>query len=344
MTDVTTTPERAPGLPTLSQRTGHTFTRILGIGAARGENTVPNDDLVGPIDSSDEWIRQRTGIVTRTRADEDTHAVDLAEAASREALDKAGIRPDQIGVVLISTVTNTVATPSMATLLAERIGAAPAAAYDISAACAGYAYGIAQADSFIKSGVADYVLVVGAEKLSDIVDPTDRSISFLLGDGAGAAVIGPSDFPGIAPTVWGSDGSKWDAIRMTSTFSEWRRGGEQPTIRQEGQTVFRWAVWEMVKVAKEALDVAGVSASDLSAFIPHQANMRIIDEFAKQLGIPERVVVARDITTTGNTSAASIPLATHRLLDEHPDLHGGLALQIGFGAGLVFGAQVVVLP
>jgi 3-oxoacyl-[acyl-carrier-protein] synthase III len=332
------------GLPSLSQKRGHEFTRILGIGAARGENLVPNDDLVGPIDSSDEWIRQRTGIVTRARASEDVHAVDLAEQAAREALDKAGISADQLGVVLISTVTNTVATPSMASLLAERIGAAPAAAYDISAACAGYAYGIAQADSFIKSGVADYVLVVGAEKLSDIVDPADRSISFLLGDGAGAAVIGPSEYAGIAPTVWGSDGSKWDAIHMTSTFSEWRRGAEQPTIRQEGQTVFRWAVWEMVKVAREALEVAGITADQLAAFVPHQANMRIIDEFAKQLGIPENVVIGRDITTTGNTSAASIPLATHRLLEQHPELHGGLALQIGFGAGLVFGAQVVVLP
>lgn len=334
----------APSRPMLAQRTGHAFTRILGIGAARGEHAVPNDDLVGPIDSSDEWIRQRTGIVTRARAGDDVQAVDLAEAASREAIAAAGITADQIGVVLVSTVTNTVATPSMASLLAERIGAAPAAAYDISAACAGYAYGIAQADSFVKTGVADHVLVVGAEKLSEIVDPTDRSISFLLGDGAGAAVVGPSDTPGIAPTVWGSDGSKWDAIRMTSTFSEWRAGGEQPTIRQEGQTVFRWAVWEMVKVAKRALEVAGVEASDLAAFVPHQANMRIIDEFAKQLGLPERVVIGRDITTTGNTSAASIPLATHRLLEEHPDLHGGLALQIGFGAGLVFGAQVVVLP
>jgi 3-oxoacyl-[acyl-carrier-protein] synthase-3 len=344
MTDVSTTAPAAVGLPTLSQQRGHEFTRILGIGAARGENLVPNDDLVGPIDSSDEWIRQRTGIVTRVRAGDDVHAVDLAEEASKEALAAAGITADQIGVVLVSTVTNTVPTPSMATLLAERIGAAPAAAYDISAACAGYAYGIAQADSFVKSGVAEYVLVVGAEKLSDIVDPTDRSISFLLGDGAGAAVVGPSTFPGIAPTVWGSDGSKWDAIRMTSTFSEWRSGGPQPTIRQEGQTVFRWAVWEMVKVAKEALAVAGITADQLAAFVPHQANMRIIDEFAKQLDIPESVLIGRDITETGNTSAASIPLATHRLLQEHPELHGGLALQIGFGAGLVFGAQVVVLP
>ncbi|WP_066520297.1 beta-ketoacyl-ACP synthase III [Curtobacterium ammoniigenes] len=344
MTDVTSSNGRPAGLPELAQRTGHQFTRIVALGAARGERSVPNDDLVGPIDSSDEWIRQRTGIVTRVRAGADVQAVDLAEVAAREAIAAAGIDASQIGVVLISTVTNTVATPSMATLLAERIGATPAAAYDISAACAGYAYGIAQADSFIKTGIAEYVLVIGAEKLSDIVDPTDRSISFLLGDGAGAAIVGPSDYPGIAPTIWGSDGSKWDAIWMTRTYPEWRAGGAQPTIRQEGQTVFRWAVWEMVTVAKRALEAAGITADQLAAFIPHQANMRIIDEFAKQLGLPESVMIGRDITTTGNTSAASIPLATHRLLAEHPQLHGGLALQIGFGAGLVFGAQVVVLP
>ncbi|AOX67024.1 MULTISPECIES: beta-ketoacyl-ACP synthase III [unclassified Curtobacterium] len=338
-----TEPTRA-SRPLLQQRRGHEFTRILAFGAARGENAVPNDDLVGPIDSSDEWIRQRTGIITRMRAGKDVEAVDLAEAAALDAIAKAGLTPDQIGVVLVSTVTHTVATPSMASLLAERIGAAPAAAYDISAACAGYAYGIAQADSFVKSGIADHVLVVGAEKLSDIVDPTDRSISFLLGDGAGAAIVGPSDFPGIAPTIWGSDGSKWDAIGMTSTYNEWEAGAARPTIRQAGQTVFRWAVWEMVKVAREALESAGIQPSDLAAFVPHQANIRIIDEFAKQLGLPESVVIARDITTTGNTSAASIPLATHRLLEENPELSGGLALQIGFGAGLVFGAQVVVLP
>jgi len=351
MTDATTPttatdaaePTRA-SRPLLQQRRGHEFTRILAFGAARGENVVPNDDLVGPIDSSDEWIRQRTGIVTRKRAGADVEAVDLAEAAAREAIEKAGIEPSQIGVVLVSTVTHTVATPSMASLLAERIGATPAAAYDVSAACAGYAYGIAQADSFIKSGLADHVLVIGAEKLSDVVDPTDRSISFLLGDGAGAAVVGPSDQPGIGPSIWGSDGSKWDAIGMTATYNEWAAGAPRPTMRQAGQTVFRWAVWEMVKVARQALEAAGVEANDLAAFVPHQANIRIIDEFVKQLGLPESVVIARDITTTGNTSAASIPLATHRLLEENPELSGGLALQIGFGAGLVFGAQVVVLP
>ncbi|AND16684.1 ketoacyl-ACP synthase III [Rathayibacter tritici] len=331
--------------PSLTQSSGSAYTRILGIGAARGDLVVSNNDLIEPINSSDEWIRQRTGIIERRRASADIHAVDLATTASLEAIEKAGIRPEQIGVVLVSTISNTVQTPSLAALLAERIGANPAPAYDISAACAGYTYGIAQADSFIRSGLAEYVLVVGAEKLSDLVKSTDRSISFLLGDGAGAAVVGPSDTAGISKTVWGSDGSKWDTVGMDNPLAAYRDGtAEWPTLRQDGPSVFRWAVWEMAKVAKQALAEAGVQPEDLAAFIPHQANMRIIDELAKQLKLPETVAIGRDIETTGNTSAASIPLATHRLLEEHPELHGGLALQIGFGAGLVFGAQVVVLP
>jgi 3-oxoacyl-[acyl-carrier-protein] synthase III len=331
--------------PALKQKTGPAYTRILAIGAARGDLVVPNDDLVGPIDSSDEWIRQRTGIATRTRASHDVFAVDLAEAAALEAIEGAGIVPSQIGAILVSTISNPVITPSLATQVAERIGAPYAAAYDISAACAGYAYGIGQADSLVRAGLAEYVLVIGAEKLSEYVDPADRSISFLLGDGAGAAVVGPSDFVGIAPTIWGSDATKRSEIFMTGTSIEFRdREAEWPTLRQNGQAVFRWAVWEMVKVANQALEAAGVTSADLAAFIPHQANMRIIDEFAKQLKLPESVLIGRDIETTGNTSAASIPLATHRLLAEHPELSGGLALQIGFGAGLVFGAQVVVLP
>jgi 3-oxoacyl-[acyl-carrier-protein] synthase-3 len=331
----------------LKQSEGSKYSRIYALGAARGDLTVTNDDIAGPIESSDEWIRQRTGVITRMRASKDVSAADLATAAAKEAIAKAGIDPSLIDAVLISTISNTVQTPSMAALVADRVGANPAAAYDISAACAGYAYGIAQADSFIRTGLAHYVLVIGAEKLSEYAKPTDRSISFLLGDGAGAAVVGPSDFPGISPTVWGSDGSKWDAVGMDHTLAEYRDGNgevEWPMLRQEGQTVFRWAVWEMAKVAAQALEKAGITSDQLSAFIPHQANMRIIDEFAKQLKLPESVVIARDIATTGNTSAASIPLATHRLLEEHPELSGGLALQIGFGAGLVFGAQVIVLP
>jgi len=333
-------------MPDLIQPQGAKHSRIMSLGAARGDTVVPNDDLVGPIDSSDEWIRQRTGIIERRRSSTNQHAIDLAETASREAIEKAGIDPSQIGAVIVSTISNSVQTPSLASLLADRIGATPAPAYDVSAACAGYTYGIAQADALIRGGLADYVLVVGAEKLSDFANPTDRSISFLLGDGAGAAVVGPSDTVGIAPTVWGSDGSKWGAVGMDRPIKDAFDSDDKvfPTLRQDGQTVFRWAVWEMANVAQQAVDAAGITPADLTAFVPHQANMRIIDEFAKQLGLPESVLIARDIQTTGNTSAASIPLAMHRLLEEHPEARGGLALEIGFGAGLVYGAQVVVMP
>ena len=330
---------------TITQATGAAHTRIYSVGAARGENAVPNDDLVGPIDSSDEWIRQRTGIITRARAVPETDAIDLSSAAAAEAVQRSGVDPADIDLVIVTTISNPKQTPSVSAIVADRIGANPAAAYDVNAACAGYAYAVAQADALIRAGAAHYAVVVGAEKLSDIVDPTDRSISFLLGDGAGAVVIGPSETPGISATVWGSDGSKADLVSMNHTLTEFRDGTSPwPTLRQEGPSVFRWAVWEMAKVAREALEKAGIEASDLAAFIPHQANLRIVEEFAKQLKLPETTVIARDIETTGNTSAASIPLATHRLLEEHPELSGGLALQIGFGAGLVFGAQVVVLP
>ena len=346
--------------PALKQAQVHGHSRILGLGAYRPDIIVTNDDVCQWIDSSDEWIRQRTGIVTRHRAPADVSVIDMAEGAAREALKKSGINASQLGAVIVSTVTHPFATPSAAANLADRLGATPAPAFDISAACAGYCYGIAQGDALVRSGAADYVLVVGAEKLSDVIDNSERTISFLLGDGAGAVVIGPSDFPGIGPSIWGSDGSKWDAIGMTHSLIDVRthaaavHANEEgavaaatavwPTLRQDGQTVFRWAVWEMAKVAQRALDAAGVTADDLAAFIPHQANMRIIDEMVKQLKLPDTVKVGRDIADAGNTSAASIPLAIHRLLEENPDLSGGLALQIGFGAGLVFGAQVVVLP
>jgi len=321
------------------------FSRIYSLGASRGDLVVTNDDIAGPIDSSDEWIRQRTGIITRRRASTEQSLMDMAVDASKEAIAGAGISPSEIGAVIFSTISHPYQTPSAATLLAELIGANPAPAFDISAACAGYCYGIAQADALVRSGVAKYVLVVGGEKLSDFIDPTDRSISFLLADGAGAAIVGPSDEAGISPTVWGSDGSHWSSVSMTSSLLDFRDGeASWPTIRQDGLTVFKWAVWEMVKVAKEALDVAGIQAEDLSALVTHQANIRIIDELVKQLKLPESVAVARDIVNTGNTSAASVPLAMHQLLKDGTVQPGGLALQIGFGAGLAFAAQVVVLP
>ena len=329
----------------LNQAQTIAFSRIYSLGASRGDLTVTNDDIAGPINSSDEWIRQRTGIITRMRSSKNRSLMDMAVEASNEAIKKAGIKPSEIEAVIFSTITHPYQTPSAAALLAELVGANPAPAFDISAACAGYCYGIAQADSLVRSGTAKYVLVVGGEKLSDFVDPTDRSISFLLGDGAGAAIVGPADSPGISKSVWGSDGSKWEAVGMTGSLLDFRDGtGSWPTLVQEGQSVFRWAVWEMVKVAKLALEVAGVKPEELSALVTHQANERIIDEMAKQLALPETVVIAKDIITTGNTSAASIPLAMHALLAEGRIKSGDLALQIGFGAGLAYGAQVVVVP
>jgi 3-oxoacyl-[acyl-carrier-protein] synthase-3 len=329
----------------LNQAETIAFSKIYSLGASRGDLTVTNDDVAGPINSSDEWIKQRTGIVTRMRASKNRSLMDMAVEASNEAIQKAGIKPAEIEAVIFSTITHPYQTPSAASLLAELVGANPAPAFDISAACAGYCYGIAQADSLVRSGTAKFVLVVGGEKLSDFVDPTDRSISFLLGDGAGAAIVGPSDSPGISKSVWGSDGSKWEAVGMTGSLLDFRDGtGSWPTLVQEGQSVFRWAVWEMVKVAKQTLEIAGVKPEDLAALVTHQANERIIDEMAKQLALPESVVVAKDIITTGNTSAASIPLAMHALLAEGRIKSGDLALQIGFGAGLAYGAQVVVVP
>ena len=329
----------------LNQTTPVQFSRIYALGASRGHLSVTNDDIAGPINSSDEWIRQRTGIITRKRADHDQSLMDMAVEASKEAISKAGIDPSEIEAVILATITFPYSTPSGASLLSELVGAHGAAAYDISAACAGYCYGIAQADSLIRSGTAKYVLVVGGEKLSDFIDPTDRSISFLLGDGAGAAIVGPSDHAGISKSIWGTDGSNWDKVGMTGSLIDFRDGKTNwPTLIQEGQSVFRWAVWEMAKVAKQALEASGLEAKDLSALVTHQANIRIIDEFAKQLELPEHVVVARDIVDTGNTSAASIPLAMHRLLAEGQVKSGGYALEIGFGAGLAFAAQVVELP
>lgn len=239
------------------------YSRIYSLGASRGSSEVTNDEIAGPIDSSDEWIRQRTGIVTRMRAPEDQSLMDLAVEASKEAIAKSGIDPSEIDAVILATISFPYATPSGATMLAAEVGANDAAAYDISAACAGYCYGIAQADALIRSGNSKYVLVVGGEKLSDFISPTDRSISFLLGDGAGAAIVGPSDHPGISKTVWGSDGTNWDKVGMTGSMLDFRDGKtEWPTLVQEGQSVFRWAVWEMVKVAKDALEASGLEPEE----------------------------------------------------------------------------------
>ena len=333
-------------MTTLNVKRGPEFTRILGLGVARGENVVPNEDIIGPIDSSDEWIRKMTGIATRVRANKDTSVLDLAERASVDAIAHAGIDATEVDAVILSTITYPHMTPGGAPILADRLGTSGAAAFDISAACAGYCYGIGQADALVRSGSARNVLVVGAEKMSDYIDPADRSISYLLGDAAGAVVVGASDTAGIGPTIWGSDGSGAQLIRQTASWLDVRdnRDIAFPTLFQEGPSVYKWASFKMGPVALEAVAAAGLTPQDIDAFIPHQANTRIIDQLMKQVGLPDTVVVGRDIVDSGNTSAASIPLATERLYRDGAVKSGDIALQIGFGAGLVYAAQVIVLP
>ncbi|WP_130013644.1 beta-ketoacyl-ACP synthase III [Serinicoccus sediminis] len=339
--------------PALSAPTTLRHARILGLGAYRPERVVTNEEICQFIDSSDEWIQQRSGIVTRRFARDDESVVDMAEAASRQALERAGIETGQVDAVIMATVTHPFQTPAAAPVLADRLGLTDPAAYDISAACAGYCYAIAQANDMIRAGSVDTVLVVGVEKLSDFTDKHDRGSAFIFGDGAGAAVVGVADRPGIGPTIWGSLGERADAITQRESWTDLRpamedpgrtEGLDWPAFTMQGQTVFRWAVFSMAPVARRAVEAAGLTPADLDAFVPHQANMRITDAMVKALELPEHVPVARDIAQTGNTSAASIPLAMSRMLEEGEVPHGGLALQIGFGAGLVYAAQVVEMP
>jgi 3-oxoacyl-[acyl-carrier-protein] synthase-3 len=323
-----------------------THARITGVGAYRPERVVTNAEICEYIDSSDEWIRERSGIVTRRFAAKDETVVDMAEAAARDALAAAGLTGADVDVVLVATVTHLLQTPAAAPLVAHRIDATPAAAFDISAACAGFCHGVSLANDMVRAGTARHVLVIGVEKLSDITDPRDRGSAFIFGDGAGAVVVSTSDEAGIGPTVWGSDGGQWDVITQNQPWDRLREDDdlEWPTLRMAGQSVFRWAVWQMAPVARKAIEAAGITPDDLDAFIPHQANVRIIDAMVKQLGLPAHVPVARDIAETGNTSAASVPLAMHRMLVDGDAPSGGLALLIGFGAGLAYAAQVVRLP
>ena len=323
--------------------------RILSVGAYRPSRIVPNSEIVDAIESTDEWIRSRTGIESRHFAAVDESLVDMAVNASNTAIARAKISADQIDTIIFSTISYPFQAPSAASELAARIGAPTAATFDISAACAGFCYGVGIASDLIRNRTSKYVLVIGGEKLSDYLDLTDRATAFIFADGVGAVIIGPSEDVGIAPTIWGSDAQNRDAITLTPSYLEFKKGKSVdevgwPNIAQEGQRVYRWAVFEMAKVAAQAIAVSGVRPEELAAFIPHQANERIIDSLIKSMKLPESVLVARDIRTTGNTSAASIPLAMDALLADHPELHGKSALLVGFGAGLVFASQVVELP
>ncbi len=331
---------------TLRAGDGAAHAALLGIGAYRPSITIPNAEIIERIDSTDEWIQQRSGIRQRRWATKEESVQMMAVAASRSALDAAGIDARQVDCVIVATVSHMLQTPAVATAVAHELGTDQAAAFDISAACAGFCHAVAMGADLVRAGSAGHVLVIGVERLSDLTDVGDRSTAFLFADGAGAAVIGPSGTPGIGPVVWGSDGEQFDLIRQKE---DWRdvlsaETPAMPHLVMQGNPVFRWASFAMAKVGQQALDRAGVTVDDLDCFVPHQANMRIIDAMARAMKLPEKVRIARDIAEQGNTSAASIPLALHRMIAEGDARPGDTALLIAFGAGLSYAAQVVVVP
>jgi 3-oxoacyl-[acyl-carrier-protein] synthase III len=333
-------------MTTIKTDQGAQYAAVLGVGSYRPSRIVPNADIVDAIDSSDEWIQQRSGIRQRRFANAEETVQMMSVAASRKAIERAGIDPQQIDCVIVATVTHLLQTPAIATAIAYELGTDSPAAFDISAACAGFCHGLALADQMVRGGGARYALVIGVERLSDLTDMADRGTAFIFADGAGAAIIGPSETPGIGPVVWGSDGEQFDLIRQKE---DWRDiiAMERPVLpylTMQGNPVFRWASFTMAKVAHQALDKAGIAPDDLDVFVPHQANMRIIDAMARAMRLPERVAIARDIAEQGNTSAASIPLALDRMIEEGQANSGDIALLIAFGAGLAYAAQVITVP
>jgi 3-oxoacyl-[acyl-carrier-protein] synthase-3 len=321
---------------------------LLGLGVYRPRRVVPNSEVVEAIDSSDEWIQQRSGIRTRRFAGEDETVQMMSVSAARDAITAAGIEPGQVDAVIVATVSHLLQTPAVAPAVAHELGLERPAAFDLSAACAGFCYGLGLARDMVRGGTARHVVVIGVERLSDITDPTDRGTAFIFADGAGAVVVGPAPEgePGIGPVVWGSDGEQFDLIRQRE---DWRDAiasdhPAMPHLVMQGNAVFRWAAFEMAKVAREVLDRSDLTLDDIDAFVPHQANKRITDAMARSLHLPERVAVAHDIVDQGNTSAASVPLALHRLVSEGAVRPGQRALLLAFGAGLAYAGQVVTVP
>lgn len=328
----------------IRNRVGAAHVRMHGLGGYRPARVVTNAEVCEQIDSTDEWIRTRSGIRTRHFAGPDETIQDMSVAAGGKAIAAAGISPEQVGLVIVASCTMTFPIPAAGPVVANRLGAVNAAGFDLNVACAGFPYAVTVGADLIRGGSAEYVLVIGSERWSSVINPLDRSIAFIFGDGAGAVVLGPSDSPGIGPVVWGADGSQSTAITMDGDWVDKAAAGERAYMIMNGQQVFRWAAFEMAPVARRAVEAAGLTLEDLDVFIPHQANMRIIDALARALKLPEHVAIARDVVNTGNTSAASIPLAMETMLERGEAKSGDTALLVGFGAGLSFAAQVVTLP
>jgi 3-oxoacyl-[acyl-carrier-protein] synthase-3 len=287
------------------------------------------------MDTNDEWIQTRVGIAERRWASEDESLVEMAVAAGGKAIAASGLAPDEIDLVIVASASLRAPIPGIGPQVAHRLGVPRPGSFDLNAGCAGFCYALGVANDNIRAGSSRNALVVGVERLTDVTNMEDRTTAVIFADGAGAAVVGASDEPGIGPVAWGSDGDQYNAIEIAAGSS---------TMTMAGQAVYRWATTKLTETLVEAMEKAGVGPADIDVFAPHQANLRIVESMTKRLGLGDDTAIARDIVQSGNTSAASIPLALGALMESGEARSGDLALVLGYGAGLTFAGQVLVIP
>ncbi|MFC5718719.1 beta-ketoacyl-ACP synthase III [Streptomyces gamaensis] len=311
-----------------------TGSRVLALGHYQPAKVLTNEELAGLVDTSDEWIRTRVGIRTRRIAGPDETVADMAARAAAKALAGSGLDPAEIDLVLVATCTAEDASPNTAARVAAELGLPGPATMDVNVVCSGFTHALATADHAIRAGSARSALVVGAEKFTSVVDWTDRSTCVLVGDGAGAAVVTAAGEPGIGPVVWGSVPDMGHAVRI---------GGSPARFAQEGQAVYRWATTRLPAIARQVCERAGVAPEELAGVVLHQANLRIIEPLARRLGAVN-AVVATDVTESGNTSAASVPLALSKLVERRDVEPGAPVLLFGFGGNLSYAGQVIRCP
>jgi 3-oxoacyl-[acyl-carrier-protein] synthase-3 len=318
-----------------------TYSRIVGTGSYLPRRVMENEEFARRLDTSDAWIRERTGIARRHIADESQTSSDLALEAAKNALVAAGVEASQIDLIVVATSTPDYIFPSTACLLQRKLGVAGCAAFDVQAVCTGFIYALATADGFIKSGAAKHALVVGAEVFSRILDWNDRATCVLFGDGAGAVVLAAGDRPGIHATRLHADGSQVDILSVPGNVCRGKIQGS-PYLQMNGQGVFKLAVRVLEESARETLAAAGMRLSDIDWLIPHQANVRILEATARKLEVPrEKLVVTVD--HHGNTSAASVPLALDEYVRAGRIRPGQRVLLQGVGGGFTWGSSMVTL-
>ncbi|HEY2327873.1 MAG TPA: beta-ketoacyl-ACP synthase III [Gaiellaceae bacterium] len=322
----------------IARTTGHRVS-ITGLGVHVPDRIVTNDELSKLVDTNDEWIVERTGIRERRIAADDEALTDLALPAARRALEMAGVKPADIDLVVVATVTPDMMFPSASALIADALGMPDAAAYDLSAGCTGFVYAVVQAHAMLAAGLAKRALVVGGDVLSRILDWHDRSTVVLFGDGAGAVVLERVEEGGFLGFELGADGGGGESLWLPGSGS---RKFEDPDayVKMNGREVFKFATRVMVSSAQAILDECGKTVEDIDLYVPHQANVRIIDHAARKLGIPEEKTVV-NVDRYGNTSSGSIPLALADAAEDGRLKPGTLVLLTGMGAGLTWGSALI---